>query len=340
MGFSIEKNMLKYGIIGCGAAAKVHLFHLLREHPEVQITAICDPVAPKDELFTSVAVPHYNDYKEMLKQEQLDAVSIVSPHYLHYQQALACAEKNIHVLCEKPLALEYAQACEVVERFQEHNLVLTAMLPRRFFNNTLALQKVIADERLGKIESINYTLNVHKKDDYYLGWRGQKNLVGGGVLMCQALHDLDRLTYLFGQPQIVSAQLQTHHKNITVEDWAEVQLLFPNNIPAFIHADTISEDTWKGIIEIQGTKGRVVLNSEATDVWEVSEIEKPAVNEDRYDPLVKPRYYGPSHGEVIDDFVQSILKKKEPFITAASTLPTLKLLEEIYGWKNKYLSNS
>ncbi len=335
MGLNMDTFMLRYGIIGCGAAAKVHLFHLLREHPQVQITALCDPVAPQDDLFGSLGVPHYADYREMLNQEKLDAVSIVSPHHLHYQQALACAEKNIHVLCEKPLALEYAQAREIVEKFWERNLVLTAMLPRRFFNNTLALQKAIADEKLGKIESIKYTLHVDKKDDYYQGWRGRREMAGGGVLMCQALHDLDRLTYLFGQPKVVDAKLQTHHQNISVEDWAEAKVVFPGNISGFIHADTISADTWKGIIEINGSKGKVVLNSEATDLWQVSEMEKPAVNEDNYDPLVKPRYYGPSHGDVIDDFVTSILEKKEPFITAASTLPTLKLLEEIYGWKGK-----
>jgi len=335
MGLNLQKFMLRYGIIGCGAAAKVHLFHLLREHPQVQITATCDPVAPKDDLFASLNVHHYDDYKEMLKRDGLDAVSIISPHHLHYEQALACAEKNIHVLCEKPLALEYDQAREVVEKFQEHNLVLTAMLPRRFFNNTLALQKVIADGGLGKIESINYTLNVHKKDEYYLGWRGQKNKAGGGVLMCQALHDLDRLTYLFGQPTVVGSKLQTHHQNITVEDWAEATVVFPGNILGFIHADTISEDTWKGIIEIQGSKGRVVLNSEATDAWDVPMVEKPLLNDEKYDPLVKPRYYGPCHGEVIDDFVRSILEKKKPFITAESTLPTLKLLKEIYGKAEK-----
>ncbi|GEM_PF-4007757 len=319
--------MLNYAIIGCGTAAKVHIHHL-EEHPDVKIVATCDPLLPTDHLFLNLNVPHYQDYQQLLKDQKIDAVSIISPHNEHYAQAIACAEKNIHVLCEKPLALNYDQAAEIVDTFEKRNLTLTAMLPRRFFNNTLALEEELNKETFGKIKNINYILQVNKDQSYYTGWRGKKYVAGGGVLMCQALHDLDRLTYLFGEAKIINAELQTTRKYIDVEDIAKVQLVFPNNIPCTIQADTISKDTWLGKILIETEKGNIILNSEYTESWPLSNPPEP--NNDTYHPTIKPRYYGPCHGLIINDFLNAIRENKEPKVSGKSTLPTLKLLFDIY----------
>ena len=321
--------MIKYALIGCGAAAKVHVHHL-QEHPDVKIVATCDPLEPTDQIFTSLQVPHYQHYQQLLDSQPIDAISIISPHASHYEQALDCSQKRIYVLCDKPLALSYQHAEEVVHAFEEKNLKLSVMLPRRFFNNTLAVEKALKENDLGKVKNIVYDLCVNKDQSYYANWRGKKAQAGGGVLMCQALHDLDRLVYLFGGAQIATANLQTTRDYIDVEDVAKVQIQFPGNISCTINADTISKDTWVGKITIETEKSSIILNSEDTESWPAINTPKPEPNKDNYGPTIKPRYYGPGHGLVIDDFLNSIRENHTPKISGRSTLPTLKVLFDIY----------
>ena len=93
---------MRVGIIGLGIIGKVHksLLSAMGEN----IVALCDI----DETVLS-AYPEincYTDYKEMLKQERLDVVHICTPHYLHTEMILAALDKDMHVLCEKPMCIK------------------------------------------------------------------------------------------------------------------------------------------------------------------------------------------------------------------------------------------
>ena len=103
------ESMFRYGIIGCGVAARVHL-HYLKQNPAVEIVALCDPSPQLPPEFQALGLPIYQDYREMLCKEKLDAATIASPHYLHYEQIIACAQRGIHILCEKPLAITFPEA--------------------------------------------------------------------------------------------------------------------------------------------------------------------------------------------------------------------------------------
>ncbi len=329
--------MLRYAIVGCGSAARYHLFHL-QQNPLVKIVALCDPSAEIAAPFRSLAVKRYIDFQEMFDSEELDAVSLVTPHYLHYDQIMACAKRGIHVLCEKPLAISYSDGEKVVAACERAEVKLAVMLPRRLFNNTEALKKALATQALGKVTASSYILHAHKGPEYYQGWRGKKEFAGGGVVMCQALHDLDRLVYCFGPATVISSKLNTTRLFIDVEDTAEVVLEFSGGLRCSFHADTISTESWTGKTIILGTQGNVVLNSEYTEEWSVPGIPQPEPNDDNYDPEVKPRYYGPCHGIIINDFIESITQNREPLISGKSTLPTLQVLFEIYGKAKSSLS--
>ncbi len=325
--------MLNYAIIGCGAAAKVHVHHL-KEHKDVKIVATCDPIIPQDPVFTQLNVPHYQDYQEMLSKEKIDAVTIASPHHLHYEQILACAQKGIHILCEKPLAINYADAVTIVSTCKKTRVKLAVMLQRRLFNNSIALKRIIEDKNIGKINNITYELKVNKTKEYYQGWRAKKECAGGGVLLCQGLHDLDRIINCFGQPKIISSTIKTTREYIDIEDEAQVQLEFPGNITCQITATANAPTLWSGKIKVQGNKGSVVFDSEKIVEWKVPEMTKPQVNEKKNRECV-PSYYDPCHEEIIEDFIQSIINNKEPIVSGESTLPALKVLFDIYDKAGK-----
>ena len=153
--------------------------------------------------------------------------------------------------------------------------------------------------------------------------------------MCQALHDLDRLVYCFGPATVISSTLKTNRHYINVEDEAHIELEFPNNIKCSFDADTISAQAWTGKTTIEGAKGNIILNSEFTPEWFVTDFPKPKANEENYEPDIKPRYYGPCHGLIIDNFIDAIITKRQPLVSGESTLATLKVLFEIYQKANK-----
>ena len=318
--------MIRYGIIGCGAAAKVHLHHL-QQQSDVHIVALCDP-SPAAE-FQALSLPCYGHYQEMLEKEQLDAVSIVSPHYLHYEQIMACAARGINILCEKPLALTFSQAVAAVAECKKAGVKLAVMLQRRCFHNTTALKKLVESNALGKIHRIRYDLQVNKGQEYYQGWRGKKELVGGGVLLCQGLHDIDRIIHCFGQPRVISSQIKTTRDYLDVEDEAQAVLQLPHNILWQITASANEPTLWSGKISVEGSKGSLVLDSEKVLEWNVPGVPVPAINQKPQRGFV-PSYYDPCHEEIIEDFIQSIMHNQELMISGESSLPALHTLFEIY----------
>jgi len=238
-------------------------------------------------------------------------------------------EKGIHILCEKPLAINLPEAAAAVAKCKKAGVKLAVMLQRRFFHNTTALKKIIESKDLGDIAGIHYDLNVNKTKDYYQGWRGKKELAGGGVLLCQGLHDLDRIVHCFGTPTIMSSMIKTTRNYIDVEDEAQAVLQFPGNIPGYITASANSPMVWSGKISIKGSKSSVVLDSEKVLEWNVPGVPTPLADEKINRDFV-PAYYDHCHEEVIEDFIQSILENKEPIISGESTLPALQTLFEIY----------
>ena len=320
--------MLKYALIGCGAAAKVHL-HYLQKNPTVKIVALCEPVSQISSEFLELHVPIYQNYREMLKQEEIDAVTIASPHYLHYEQIMACAKKGIHILCEKPLAITFSQAVAAVNECKKAGVKLSVMLQRRCFHNTAVLKSIVENKSLGEIHKVHYNLQVNKNPEYYQGWRGKKEFVGGGVLLCQGLHDLDRIVHCFGKPEIVSSKIKTTRDYIDVEDEAEAVLQLPNNILWHITASANASMLWSGKISIEGSKGSLLLDSEKVLEWNVPGVPVPAINQKPYRSFV-PAYYDPCHEEIIEDFIQTILHNREPMVSGESSLPALQTLFEIY----------
>ncbi len=175
------------------------------------------------------------------------------------------------------------------------------MLPRRYYNNTLAAKKAVENGDFGHIQNIRFQLECKKDETYYVGWRGKLEFAGGGVLMSQAIHSIDQLVYLFGCPVSVSAQINKTRNYIDVEDEASGIIHFGNNLSATINVTANSKHhLWQGITEIHGTEGTVILNSDETLSWDLKYIMPPNPEEQEYvPPAFKPSYYGPGHLKVI-----------------------------------------
>src|SRR5689334_1988694 len=115
---SDNSTPLRVGIIGCGALGLVHA-RRLSAIPGVHVCAVSDPDAGAMQrvidALASQPVSSYSDYRELLRSSELDAACINSPNRWHVEQLLACLERKLHVLCEKPLSMIPAEVEQVVK---------------------------------------------------------------------------------------------------------------------------------------------------------------------------------------------------------------------------------
>ncbi len=278
--------MIKVGVIGTGGISGVHLGGYSR-NPDVEIYALCDinekNLAKRAEEYKVSRT--FTDYREMLALKELDAVSVCTWNSAHAECAIAALRAGKHVLCEKPMALNTAQAQEMEKAAKENGKLLMIGFVRRFGNDCAVLKDFIDSGSFGEI--------YYAKAQYLRrkgcpgGWFGDKSRSGGGPLIDLGVHVIDLCRYLMGGPQPVSVYGATFNKLgdrrhikdargysstvvskddiFDVEDMATALIRFDNGAVLSVEASfslNIEKDV--GNIELFGTKAGCKLDPELT----------------------------------------------------------------------------
>ncbi len=187
-------NPLRIGIIGAGGVTRsIHLpgFALC---PDAQIVAVCDPDA---EAARSIGVANTFARPEALLASDVDAVVIATPNDTHREIALAAVAAGKHVLCEKPLALNAADAREMAAAAEHRGVVNMTAFTYRFTPALQYLKRLIEDGELGHLRDVRaaYLMALSK---HLLGWRSQKRFAGSGVLADIGSHLVHMVQFLAG----------------------------------------------------------------------------------------------------------------------------------------------
>ena len=198
-------NRLNVGIIGAGTISKSHLGSYVK-NPNVSICSICDTNYDTAKMRAEAyGIPnYYTDYKEILNDKSIDAVSIVTPTFTHENIVIEALEAGKNVLCEKPPALNYEEALECEKAAKRTGKLLMYGFVLRFSNEVRFLKSYIDDGRMGDI----YYADVSRLTRCYKigGWFVDKEKAGGGPLIDSVVHDLDSALYLMGYPKAVSVK--------------------------------------------------------------------------------------------------------------------------------------
>ena len=205
--------MRKYnvGIIGCGAISKNHIKAILSAG--LDLCALCDVLPEKAEQaiekHSLAGARVYTDYREMLDQEKPYAVHVCTPHHLHAEMCIAALERNVHVLCEKPLCISLDQLESVRSAAEKSKAQLGVCHQNRYEPNMLRLYEMTRNGVRGGVGNVAW-----KRDEAYYNsapWRGTWRCEGGGVMINQALHTLDIMQWVCGMPKYVTAHTATDH---------------------------------------------------------------------------------------------------------------------------------
>ncbi|MEW6355274.1 MAG: Gfo/Idh/MocA family oxidoreductase [Planctomycetota bacterium] len=218
---------LRIGMIGCGGNARGHGGRLTKI-PEVQIAAITDVSEDALGAFRKTVpgaenLPAYSDYTKMLKEIELDAVEISTPHTLHFEQIMACLEKGLHVLCEKPLVCTVDHAKKVCEKAKSSKKHLMISYQRHFMGPYVYAQRAVASGQLGEPTFLT-TWQSQNWMEATKRWRGDPKLSGGGQLNDSGSHMIDVLLWISGlQPKDVFAFVDNRGANVDAVSAISVQ---------------------------------------------------------------------------------------------------------------------
>lgn len=275
---------LNVGVIGVGSISNEHIQAYLKNE-NVNLIAFCDTNEDQlKKMGEQYGVKNlYSNKEELLKNREIDAVSICTWNAAHAECTIAALNAGKHVLCEKPMATNKEDAEKMLQASIDNDRLLMIGFVRRFGNDTKILQDFIKSEFFGEMyfAKAQY-LRRHGNPG---GWFGDKSRSGGGPLIDLGVHVIDMVHYLFGQPKVTSVYGATFRKLdsrkdlkddtdyssvsksdkdiFDVEDLATAMIRFDNGAVLSIDASfnlNLKDDVGK--IELFGTKGGACIDPE------------------------------------------------------------------------------
>jgi len=263
-------DKVRYGIVGVGGMGTGHA-STMKTIEECVLTAVCDIVPEVAQgRGTEFGVPYSMDYHELIDRPDVDAVVVATPHYFHPEVAIYAMEKGKPVISEKPISVTVAQADAMVAAAKHTGTPFAVMHQTRSEPVWRAAWEIVKGGRLGEIYRTMLVYADFRSQAYYdsAGWRATWSGEGGGVLINQAPHALDRFTWLGGLPSKVTAYTATRNHRIEVEDAAAAMLEYPNGAVGYIYCST-TEAPGTDIMEFSGEKGKLRVVGREIKFWEM-----------------------------------------------------------------------
>ena len=212
--------MLSVAVVGIGFIGRVHVeqyIRLMSEGVPVKLVALCDIDKKK---LTSEAVGGnlgdlgqsqidvnqfnlYTDFDEMITAEKLDFVDITLPTYLHSYYSIKAMNAGLHVLCEKPMAINSLQCQMMIDASKRNNVNLMIAQCLRFWPAYETLKHIVETKKLGKPVCCYFYRGGSTPIWSYQNWLLDE-VLSGGCLLDQHVHDVDIVNWLFGTPKAVS----------------------------------------------------------------------------------------------------------------------------------------
>ena len=246
----------KVGIAGYGVVGKRRHAALKKIH-DFKVTSLSD-ISFKDE-DNLLNLNCYSDYKDLIKNEDLDILFISLPNNHAASATLLGLKKNLHVFCEKPPAKTLSELMPIKEHLEKTNLKLMYGFNHRFHSSVIHAKKIIDSDELGKIVNLK---GIYGKSNMIsfnqTDWRTDREKSGGGILLDQGIHMLDLMNYFVGGFNNIFSIIQNTFWNFDVEDNAFVLMQNDDGIIGQLHS---SATQWRHTFNLDITlkKGSLIL---------------------------------------------------------------------------------
>lgn len=267
---------IKIAVIGAGEIGPRHA-RAVKSNPEAKLVCLVDPSPIAIRAATQVGTAYCPTIQAMLSSptKKPDAAIVCVPNHLHVEIATELLSAGIHVLCEKPLAVDSASGQKLVEHAAGLKLHLLTAHHRRFNPYVVAAKRILDRETqsIGQITAVSGLWTLHKPKDYFdapMEWH--RSAESGGPVMINLIHDIDVLHYLLGSKvKRVAAFETTKQRKHPAEEGGAIILHFENGVVGtFLLSDAVVSDhafemgtgenpiipqTGKDVYRIFGTEG-------------------------------------------------------------------------------------
>ena len=333
--------MLNIAIVGTGNISRMHI-EAYKAFPErCKIVALVDIVPEKawerKKLYDLNEAEVYSSHKDILDIADIDLVSVCTPPFCHAEITIDCLNSGKNVLVEKPMAVSLEECDAMIEAERKSGKTLSVVAQNRFRDPIMNLKKTLDSGLLGRVLHAQVDSFWWRGHSYYdLWWRGLWEKEGGGCTLNHAVHHIDMLGWIMGEPKTVTAILSNAaHDNSEVEDVSVAVLEYDKGALAQITSSVIHHGEEQQLI-FQAEKARIsaplelaaCLSSENGFPSENSNIELMKQIQDYYDSLPSVKYT--AHDGQIENVLTAIETGQAPLITGKEGRLTIGLISAIY----------
>lgn len=324
------------GIIGTGLSATMHV-QALAQVPGVQVRGVVGTTQAKADAFAAqhripVALPRAED---LLALPGVQAIHLCTPPFAREEYAILAARRGIHVMIEKPMARNLAEADRIIAACRDGGVVLGAMFQFRFTPLPRAIKRALEEGKLGRIFLADCYAKWWREPSYYASssWRGRRDLEGGAVLINQAIHTIDLLQWFAGPIRQVTARVATAVHQIEMEDVAAATVEFASGAFGVIEASTATYPGFAERIELHGDRGSLILHQgQGVAEWLLkgAEPERISAADQRGESSRDPaRVSLVGHVAQFTDFYDALRVGRRPAIDGEEARKALEIVQAI-----------
>jgi len=329
-------NPLKIGIVGAGAIAQRNANEAARSGA-AEIAGVFDvnhKVAR--DMAKVLKAPFCPTYESLLETPGLEAVLLSTPHHLHKPMTVQAAQRGKHILVEKPMANNLAEAEEMIDACRRHGVLLTVNYSFRYLPKIRKARELVEAGALGDITGIQIVAQQFKDRGYWSGaqsnspddWRASKEKCGGGFLIMSVCHAIDYVYFITGlKASRIYSEYATLGSPAEVEDIISCTFKMTNGAVGTVCASSIMRGFPQAEERIWGTHGSMLLSSEGISLYSTRPVESRRPGQVHAITKFPDASWT---AEWVKDFVAAVRTGKEPPVSMREGWENLAFITRAY----------
>ncbi len=320
---------LKAGLVGIGGAGSGHL-RIASSSDKVEVVAVCDVRKELvDETVSKLGIRGFYNYEDLFKYSEVEVVVMALPHYLYLDAVTKAAEHGLHILKEKPFALNAEEGEKMIRTAEKNDVILMVVSQRRYTPTFRRAKELLDQKAFGDIYIARGVITynaLYKVPDW--GWRSWRKYSGGVALLDAGWHIMDLLYWYFGLPRSIYCVLGTKktrpYATYDTDDKAIVAMEYPDGSVGYALSCFTTLPTESKVLAY-GTEGTLEVDGNRLirymqDGWTVE------------DKLASTVDVGKTQFE---HFVDCVKRKIEPLTSGRNVLCVQKMIDAGYKSANE-----
>lgn len=333
----MKNGKLGYAVVGLGIGM-AHVDAALA-NKDCELVAVCDLIPAKMEKVKAKKddVLMYTEYDEMLKNPDIDIVSVCVPSGMHADFAVRAMEAGKNVLCEKPIELTVERAMPIEEARVRTGKKCGLVFQNRNNACMRPMKEAIDSGRLGKVFCGTFAVKWYRDDQYYVGWHGTWDMDGGGSLINQSVHTVDLMQWLLGDVESVTSEMRIVDHDIETEDFTASLIRFKSGAVATFVSTTCAYPGICTAIQVYGTGGSIEADADSLTAWKLRDADEDEEEDmlerygqgNRMAAVMDPTMVA-GHQSMVDDIIAAVKDDRDPQIMPLEAMKAVRIINAVY----------